>query len=47
MSKTLASVKELIAEGKLRTSEHGYDELAEDRILVREVLGGADEAKVI
>ena len=47
MSKTLSSVKELIAEGKVRISEHGYDELTEDRVLVREVLGGAGEAIVV
>lgn len=33
-------VKRLVAEGKVRVSEHGYDELAEDALVVREVVAG-------
>ncbi len=47
MSKTLTSVQKLVAEGKVRISDHGYDELAEDRILVREVLSGTNSAELV
>ena len=47
MSETLESIKKLVAAGDVRISEHGYDELAEDRIAVRDILGGVDEAVVV
>jgi hypothetical protein len=33
-------VKHLVADGKIRVSEHGYDELAEDSLSAREVVSG-------
>lgn len=47
MSETLAAVRKLIAAGEVRISEHGCDELAADRISVREILGGADQAQLV
>jgi len=47
MYKTLERVKELITRGVVRVSEHGYDELAADGILVREILDGVAQADVI
>jgi len=47
VSETLEVVRRLVAAGKLWISEHGYDELANDRIAVREVLGGISDATVI
>ena len=47
MSETLERIKALVAEGDVRISEHGYDELAEDEILVEDVLAGAREAIAI
>ncbi len=47
MHKTLERVKELITRGVVRVSEHGYDELAADGILVREILDGVAQADVI
>ena len=47
MSKTLETVKTLVAAGDVRISEHGYDELADDRILVKDVIGGVQEAHVV
>ena len=44
MSETLDAVKRLAAAGDVRISEHGYDELANDRILARDILNGVDEA---
>jgi hypothetical protein len=40
MSDTFDAVKKLVALGKVRISEHGYDELAADNILVVDVLAG-------
>jgi hypothetical protein len=47
MSDTLSKVQALVAEGKARVSDHGYDELADDDILAIDVLVGADAAVVI
>jgi hypothetical protein len=47
MSDTLTRVKALVAEGKVRVSDHGYDELADDDISVLDVLGGAEAAVVV
>jgi hypothetical protein len=47
MSKTLARIRELAAEGHLRISDHGYDELAEDDIFLADVLAGLETAVVM
>ena len=47
MTATLDAVRELIAAGNVRISEHGYDELADDGILVRDVLSGISRAVVV
>ena len=47
MSKTLRQVQELVGEGEVRISDHGYDEMAEDVIFARDVVAGADEALVV
>lgn len=47
MSKTLARIRELAAEGHLRISDHGYDELAEDDIFLADVLAGLETAVVV
>lgn len=47
MSDTLEAIKKLVAAGEVRISEHGYDELAEDEIGVRDILAGAAEAVVV
>ena len=40
-------VKRLIAKGKVRVSEHGYDELAEDALSAREVVSGVETSILI
>lgn len=40
MSRTLDSIRHLISEGNVRISEHGYDELAADGLLARELVEG-------
>lgn len=47
MSETLHRVKLLVREGSIRVSEHGYDELANDGITVKEVVNGIDSAMLI
>ena len=41
-SDTLARVRVLVAEGKVRVSDHGYDELVDDDILVIDVVDVVD-----
>ncbi len=47
MSETLKAVKQLVAAGDVRISEHGYDELSEDDIPIRDLLSGIQTATVI
>jgi hypothetical protein len=47
MSGTLDAVKHLAAAGNVRISEHGYDELADDHIAVRDILSRLPEAIVV
>ena len=47
MSQTLQAVLELVARQEVVVSDHGYDELAADDILVQDILTGANEATVI
>jgi hypothetical protein len=47
VSETLSLVLQAIAAGDVRVSDHGYDELAADGLLAREVLDGVQEAKMV
>lgn len=47
MSATLESIRQLVATGEVRISDHGYDELAEEAIFVRDILEGIDNAIMI
>ncbi len=47
MSKTLERVQQLIQSGELRISDHGYDELAADGLMARDVVEGIDHAVVV
>ena len=47
MSEFVERVRVLIRAGDIRISEHGYDELAEDGLTAREVLGGIQESVVV
>ena len=40
-------IRELVASGRARISDHGYDELAEDGILARDVVAGVPQAQVV
>lgn len=47
LSVTLEAIKRLVAAEDVLISEHGYDELGNDAIAVREVLNGIAEAVVV
>ena len=46
-SETFSKVCQLIKQGDVRVSSHGYDELAEDGILVKEIIAGVASGRVI
>ena len=47
MSQNLANIKRIIALGEVKVSSHGYDELADDGILVRDVMAGVEAASLV
>ena len=47
MSRTLEQVRALVARGELQISAHGYEELAADQLLVREVVAGLASAVLV
>ncbi len=47
MSETLKAVKSLLGKGEVRVSEHGYDELSDDDIPIRDLLKGIENATVV
>jgi len=47
MSEIWTKIRELIEKGEVRISEHGYDELAEDDITVREIVSEIFGAEVL
>ena len=47
MSETFRKVIELIDKGEIKISNHGYDELAEDGLLVKDVMIGVKEGKLV
>lgn len=47
MKGVFKKIQNLVNLGKVRISEHGYDELAEDGILVRDVIEGVRDAAVV
>jgi uncharacterized protein DUF4258 len=46
-SDTLTRVRALVAKGKVRVSDHGYDELVDDDILVIDVLDSIQSAILV
>ncbi|NQT89157.1 DUF4258 domain-containing protein [bacterium] len=47
MSETLSHIRRLVADGHVRISEHGYDELAKDDLLAGEILDGLADAELL
>ena len=47
MSQTFQVIRELVARREVKLSAHGYDELAADDILVRDIVAGVEEGVVV
>ena len=47
MSQTLLLIRELVARQEVRISDHGYDELAEDDILVSDIFAGVTDVVMV
>jgi hypothetical protein len=47
MSRTLELVQQLVHRREIRISEHGYDELSGDDILIRDVIEGVADAILV
>ena len=47
MSKTLNHIWDLAERNELKISDHGYDELAADNILVREIVHSLKKAELL
>ncbi len=47
MTDTLERILQLIRKGELRISEHGYDEIADEAILVRDLVASVEDAVVV
>jgi len=47
MSRTLEQIKSLVVKGEVRVSSHGYDELMEDGLFVRDVVEGLSSAELV
>ena len=47
MSQTFEKIRELVGQGQVQISAHGYDELANDDLLAREIIAGVSEAVVV
>jgi len=47
MNKTFERILELVKQRQVRISVHGYDELAEDGIFVRDIVSGVAEGVVV
>jgi hypothetical protein len=47
MSDSFMEILRLIQDGDIVVSNHGYDELAEDSLTVREILAGVPDAVVV
>jgi hypothetical protein len=47
MNRTFKQIQDLIQRGEVRISAHGYDELAEDDIFVKDIVAGVSNGEVI
>ncbi|SMO58749.1 DUF4258 domain-containing protein [Gracilimonas mengyeensis] len=47
MSDFLVKIKQLVRNESVRISEHGYDELSDDKLSVREIILGIDHSLIV
>lgn len=47
MSDFLANIQQLVRQDQVNISDHGYDELAEDGLFVRDIISSVEEAIIV
>ena len=47
MSETFEKIKELVKRNEIKVSDHGYDEIAEDSIFVKDIIVGVNSGIVV
>ncbi|MBI3398983.1 MAG: DUF4258 domain-containing protein [Deltaproteobacteria bacterium] len=47
MSKTFERIKELVKKHEIKVSDHGYDELAEDDIFIKDILADVSNGIIV
>ncbi|MCK4249763.1 MAG: DUF4258 domain-containing protein [Candidatus Omnitrophica bacterium] len=47
MTKTFEKIKQLVVKNEIKISEHGYDEIAEDDIFVKDIITGVNDGVVV
>jgi len=47
LSQTFEKIRKLVEQGQVQISAHGYDELANDDLLAREIIAGVSDALVV
>ena len=47
MSDTFRQIVDLVQRGEVKISEHGYDEIAEDGLFVRDIVSGVSNGRLI
>ena len=47
MGKTFGQIKELVPKKEIKISAHGYDEMAEDNIFVKDIIAGVSNGVII
>ena len=47
MSVTFEQIRQLIKKNEIQISAHGYEQLAEDEILVRDIISSIDQAVIV
>ena len=47
MSETFEKIKELVKKNEVKVSDHGYDEMAEDSIFVKDIIADVHSGIVV
>ncbi len=47
MSETFEKIKELVKRNEIKVSDHGYEEIAEDGIFVKDIIAGVNSGIVV
>ncbi len=47
MAKTFEKIKELVKRNEIKVSDHGYDEIAEDGIFIKDIIADINNAIIV